>query len=297
VFDGLDEPFADSSAIPTYLVSRETRQHVTVALSGDGADEVFGGYRKYQGELRARQYQALPGPLRHGLIEPLIRQLPEKRGAGFKEKLRRLKRFARQAGKPAAARQAGWMSLMSDEEQRALLNHPAPDLAAVVARLRSTTGDAVNDMLRAELSLGLPGDMLTKVDRMSMANGLEVRCPMLDHRVVAFAQNLPGTMKVRKGNGKAILRQAFADELPAETFALPKKGFEIPIAQWLTGPLRDVTEAAIDPVALKAQGLFDPALPGQWFADLQSGRRDTVEMLWSLIAFQAWQQRQDALIV
>lgn len=297
VFDGLDEPFADSSAIPTYLVSRETRRHVTVALSGDGADEVFGGYRKYQGELRARQYQALPGPLRRGLIEPLIRQLPEKRGDGLREKLRRLKRFARQAGKPAAERQAGWMSLMGDDEQRVLLNHPAPDLAAVVATLRSTAGDAVNDMLRAELSLGLPGDMLTKVDRMSMANGLEVRCPMLDHRVVEFAVSLPGAMKVRKGNGKAILRKAFAGELPPETFALPKKGFEIPIAQWLTGPLRDVTEAAIDPVRLKDQGLFDPALPGRWFADLQSGRRDTVEMLWSLISFQAWQQRQDALIV
>lgn len=298
VFDGLDEPFADSSAIPTYLVSRETRKHVTVALSGDGADEVFGGYRKYQGELQAAPYQRVPGFVRRGLLEPIVGRLPERRGGGFLEKLRRIKRFVREAGKSPEARQAGWAALVQgDEAERLFLDQKAPKLTDLVAGLRGEDPDPLNAMLRAEVGLGLPGDMLTKVDRMSMANGLEVRCPLLDHRVVAFAFRLPGSAKIRKGIGKAVLREAFADALPAETFTLPKKGFEIPLAQWFTGPLRPMVEAAINPMALKQQGLFDPELPSLWFKDLQSGRRDTVEMLWSLIAFQAWQSRQDSLTV
>jgi len=298
VFDGLDEPFADSSAIPTYLVSRETRRHVTVALSGDGADEVFGGYRKYQGELHAGTYQRLPAPLRRYAIEPAMRSLPEKRGAGWRERFRRAKRFARQAGKPAADRQAGWMSLMSDHDFTTLLKGDRPPgLRGRLAELRGAGGDPLNAMLRADICLGLPGDMLTKVDRMSMANGLEVRCPLLDHRVVECALAMPGKSKIRKGVGKAILREAFADDLPAETFTLPKKGFEIPLAQWLTGPLRDLTEDATRPSALETAGLFDPHLPGQWLRDLEDGRRDTVEMLWSLVAFHQWDARQRALAV
>jgi len=292
VFTGLDEPFADSSAIPTFLLAREARRHVSVALSGDGADEVFGGYRKYQGELLAARYHALPRLLRRGVIEPLVALLPERKSSLLLERARRLRRFTQHAGKNAVGRQAGWMRLMDEEEREQLFiePEPTPDLERMVAALREESKDAdpLNAMLYADTRLGLPGDMLVKSDRMSMANSLEVRCPFLDHRVVECAAAMPGAFKLVPGEGKRVLRRAFADRLPQEVFTLPKKGFEIPIAEWLTGPLADLTRRSIDGERLKRQGIFHSTLPHLWYDDLQAGRRDTSEKLWTLIAFQAW---------
>ncbi|MHA1113759.1 MAG: asparagine synthase (glutamine-hydrolyzing) [Alphaproteobacteria bacterium] len=299
VFEGLDEPFADSSALPTYLVSREIRRHVTVALTGDGADEVFGGYRKYQGELLAERYRKLPAWLRTGMIEPLAARLPEGKRHPVLERLRQARRFLRHAGKEAPARQAGWAELLDDNERDALLG-PDPGAeppAARFARLRDAAHnpDPINAMLAADIAFGLVGDMLVKVDRMSMANGLEARCPFLDHRVVECAAAMPGAFKLAPGAGKRILRRAFADRLPADVFDRPKKGFEAPVAEWLTGGLADLARRATDPGRLRRQGLFDPDLPGGWYADLAGGRRDTSEKLWTLIAFQAWAERQPEL--
>lgn len=295
VFDGLDEPFADSSAIPTYLVSRVTRRHVTVALSGDGGDEVFGGYRKYQGELLAERYRAVPAPLRRNLIEPLARLLPEGKQHKLLETARRLRRFVAHAGGDGAARQAGWMRLLPGDELDELLG-PAPAAPALEARVEALRGaacdaDLVNQMLFADIALGLPGDMLTKADRMSMANSLEVRCPFLDHRVVEAAAAMPGAWKLKRGEGKAILRRAFADALPAEVFRRPKKGFEVPVALWLTGPLRSLVETALDASTLASHGIA-ASPPRRWLAELESGRRDTSEKLWTLIAFTQWAARR-----
>ncbi len=299
VFDGLDEPFADSSAVPTYLLAREARRHVTVALSGDGADEVFGGYRKYQGELMAARYQALPRILRKGAIEPLVSALPERKSVALLERARRARRFAAHAGKDAVGRQAGWMRLMPDDDLSNLLVAPPADrsLETLVADRREEAGDddPINAMLYADMEIGLVGDMLVKVDRMSMANSLEVRCPFLDHRVVECAAAMPGAFKLARGAGKKILRTCFADRLPPSAFSLPKKGFEIPIAEWLTGPLADLTRRAIDPARLRRQGLFRPELPRAWYDDLAARRRDTAERLWTLIAFQAWSERRGYL--
>jgi len=294
VFDGLDEPFADSSAIPTYLVARATRQHVTVALSGDGGDEVFGGYRKYQGELLAERYRAVPAPLRRGVIEPLVNLLPESKRHPLTEKARRLRRFVAHAGGSAAERQAGWMRLMAPGELDEVLGRAtsATALEARIESLRSAgDGDPVNKMLFADIALGLPGDMLAKADRMSMANSLEVRCPFLDHRVVEAAAAMPGAWKLKRGEGKAVLRRAFADALPAEVFQRPKKGFEVPIALWLAGPLRPLVEAALDAKTLEAHGIA-AAPPRRWLAELESGRRDTSEKLWTLVAFTQWAARR-----
>ena len=295
-FDGLDEPFADSSAIPTWLVSRETRRHVTVALSGDGGDEIFGGYRKYQGELLAERYRRwAPLPLRRGLIEPAAALLPESKANRWTEKSRRIRRFIRHAGGNAATRQAGWAQMLSARAVRRLAPSAlAPDVVALfrAARAADHSGDPLNAMLAAEIAIGLPGDMLTKVDRMSMAHGLEVRSPFLDHRVAACAARMPGHFKIAPGNGKKVLREAFQDALPAEVFDRPKKGFEIPVAEWLTGPLRERTLDAISPARLKAQGLFNPGPPRRWYKQLQSRRRDTAAQLWMMIAFQAWWDRR-----
>ncbi len=298
VFDGLDEPFADSSALPTFVLARETRRHVTVALAGDGADEVFGGYRKYRAEVYAGLYRAIPAVLRRTVIEPLVDALPEGKGSPLLERARRLRRFTAHAGKSPARRQAGLNRLLSEDDLDRLLpdRAPTPLLEDMIESLRAAAGtdDPINAMLSADMALGLAGDMLVKVDRMSMANSLEVRCPFLDHRVVERAAALPGRLKVGRAGGKIALRRAFADRLPAEVFARPKKGFELPIGQWLTGPLADITRDAIDPARLKRQGLFDAALPSQWYDDLAGGRRDTSEALWTMVAFQAWARRHGA---
>lgn len=295
MFEGLDEPFADSSALPTYILSRETRRHVSVALSGDGGDEVFGGYRKYQGELMAARYRALPRALRVGLIEPLARFLPESKSTTLLERARRVRRFVAEAGKDEVGRQAGWLRMLSDEAlgdlAPTILAPPRLEAMLAARRADALDDDPINRMLHADLTFSLPSDMLVKVDRMSMANSLEVRSPFLDHRVVECAAAMPGGFKLAPGDGKRILRRAFADRLPAEVFARPKKGFELPIAAWLTGELDELCRRAIDPARLKRQGLFRPELPQAWHRALKGGRRDTSARLWMLIAFQAWCER------
>lgn len=290
VFAACDEPFADSSALPVYLLSRETRRFVTVALSGDGADEVFAGYRKYQGEIWVRQWQLMPAALR-GTIVALLKTMPENKGNPALEWLRRLRRFASHADKGSLARQAGWAETLSEEELAALLTgyKSKPDVQGLFAPLlQEAEGDAINRMLYAEQGIVLNGDMLRKVDLMSMANSLEVRCPFLDRELTDIAAAIPGDWKLERGRGKAILRDAFADRLPAEVFQRPKKGFEMPIATWLRTSLRDRLRAASDSQHLRRQGLLNPDQVQHWIAQLDSGRRDTSAALWSLLAFQAW---------
>lgn len=296
MFDTLDEPFADSSALPSFLLARETRRHVTVALSGDGGDEVFGGYRLYQGELYADSYQRVPGLLRRALIEPAARLLPDDKGRGWTEKARRLSRFVAHAGKGGIERRAGLARLMSENELDRLMAEPplgVPSIEQVFSAARPSGPDPVTAMLMGDQMTILPADMLTKVDRTSMAVALEVRSPFLDPAVVDCANAMPGGFKLKRGHGKAILARAFAGRLPDEVFHRPKKGFELPIDRWLTGPLDDMTRRAIDPERLKIRGLIRPELPQKWYDDLKNGRRDTSWQLWALVAFQAWSDRRD----
>ena len=297
MFDGLDEPFADSSALPSYVLARETRRHVTVALSGDGGDEVFGGYRLYQGEFWADRYAALPDWLRRGMIEPAVGWLPDGKGSRLTDRARRLKRFVDHGAKPAVARRAGLARLLDEAELDRLLTvrAEAPTVEEIFAAARrgGPLDDPLTSMLMADQATILPADMLTKVDRTSMAVALEVRSPFLDGEVVDCANAMPGSWKLKPGRSKAILAKAFADRLPADVFRLPKKGFELPIDRWLTGPLDDVTRRAVDAGRLKTQGLINPELPARWYDELKSGRRDTAWHLWALIAFQAWWDRRE----
>lgn len=297
VFTGLDEPFADSSALPMYVLAREARRHVTVALSGDGADEVFAGYRRYRAELYADSYQRVPRVIR-GLTENCLLPLfPESKSTVMGEKVRRLRRFLAHAAKNPSDRQAGFYRLMPEPEVQALCHHPeggeSPEQIIALARNVAKTSDPVNQMLMADQSVVLPGDMLVKVDRMSMANSLEVRSPFLDHRVIALANAMPGQWKLNKSGGKRILIEAFADRLPRVVFDRPKKGFELPIAEWLVGPLQDMARRATDPVRLQQQGLFNPSVVDGWWQALKHRRRDTSELLWGVVAFQAWAERND----
>lgn len=296
VFGGLDEPFADSSALPTYLVSEATRRKVTVVLTGDGADEVFGGYRRYWSELYATQWNRLPTSVR-GTISAFVGSLPESKNNRLLETIRRARRFVMTMNGDPVRRQTEWMRLMPDNELNGLLG---PERAAdirveqLVDRYRAAAydSDSINATLACDMALELPSDMLVKVDRMSMVHALETRAPFLDQRVVEWAFALPGAKKLSRLNGwpvgKRILRSAFRNRLPAEVFSRPKRGFEMPVGTLLLTTAASRLASATDPVALQRQGLFNPDIVQGWHRDLNSGRRDTAWQLWTMLAFQEW---------
>lgn len=290
-----DEPFADSSQIPTYLISRFARQDVTVALTGDGGDELFGGYNRHVMAPRLwRQLSRVPRPLRSIAASPLTRLAP-----AVWEKLIRL---ANGRSRPfvGARIQKGLRVAQSassfedvclsflDEwsgEKGPVLDSPNDtgfDLA-----LEADAGDAVRMMYCDAVSY-LPDDILAKVDRASMAVGLETRVPFLDHRVAAIAARIPVTMKIRGGEGKHILRQLLYREAPSHLFVRPKAGFAIPIGQWLRGPLRPWAEDLLDPKRMAEDGWFDPVIVQRRWHDHLAGRRDSTPALWAVLMFQAW---------
>ena len=250
----MDEPFADSSALPAYVLCRETRKYATVALSGDGADEVFGGYRKHQAELRYQRAGALEKAVI--ALEPLWRQLPRSRNNPTADTFRKLHRFA-QAGHGSPAQR--WLYLASfdqDGDAAALLPGSTPPRereAAMSAGLDRLPG--MDGHLLADVATVLPNDMLHKVDLTSMAHGLEVRPPFLDRRVVELAFALPAARKFRKGAGKAMLHEAFGHLLPASILARRKQGFEVPLRDLLLGPLSPLVNELLRKELVEAAGL------------------------------------------
>jgi asparagine synthase (glutamine-hydrolysing) len=296
VFFGLDEPFADASAVPTFLVSEATRRQVTVVLTGDGADEVFAGYRRYWAELYQAYWNRVPAGLRQS-FGALLSRLPEDKGRPLLERLRRLRRFVETAHADPAERQAAWMRMISEREADALLG-PAPSHSirpeGLIMALRQSARDPdlVNAMLTADVLLELPSDMLVKVDRMSMAHALETRTPFLDQRVVEWGFGLAGSDKLAlegvRPKSKRILRSAFRDRLPAGVFRRPKRGFEMPVGALLASAAAERLRASTDPAALMRQGILNPDVVQRWRRELQGGFRDSAWQLWAVMAFQEW---------
>lgn len=256
LLDILDEPFADSSALPSFLLCEHTRRQVTVALSGDGADEVFGGYRKHQAELRWRH----PGAAEQAvaLLAPLWRALPRDRSSLWRDRVRQLDRFARLGGTDAAVRFLQLAAFIPPSQAQALV--PGANPVEQVRRdeqlteaLRQMPG--MNGVLLADVASTLPNDMLYKVDLTSMAHGLEVRTPFLDRRVVELAFGLPWETKLRKGSGKHILRETFSGLLPASVMTRSKKGFEVPLLALLRGPLHSLVDQLLSPELVSEAGL------------------------------------------
>lgn len=253
----IDEPFADSSALPSYLLNRSTREHVVVALSGDGADEIFGGYRKHQAELRARQ----PGIGEKMAIlgAPLWAHMPKSRNGPLADRIRQLDRFAGIAGLGAEER---YLKLAAFEEDAIVDELIGPNKARSEwnqrrARLTAPLGQdrSLNGVLWADMHTVLPNDMLYKVDLTSMANGLEVRTPFLDHRLVSYAFSLPAEIKFGRGEGKRILRQAFGHMLPQQVLTRPKRGFEVPLRKLFLGPLKAFMDRSLAPDVLEHAGM------------------------------------------
>lgn len=301
VSDWFDEPFADNSAIPTYLVSRLARQGVTVALSGDGGDELFGGYPWYGfGKILGGGFGHVPRPLRRALAWSISGLTPEawdRLGAALPSNLRP-ERCGDRLHKIAAL-----LDLKDADEVYRVLRSLWPDphgISPIVADgeeapWRGTGPEDVPDFLERMLyydTLGyLPDDILTKVDRASMAVGLEARVPLLDHRIVEFAWRLPMSLRRRNGVPKAVLREVLARYVPRALFERPKQGFEQPIAEWLRGPLRNWAEDLLSEQALRKDGLFEPGPIRAYWSEHLSGRRNRQFPLWTILMFQEWRRR------
>ncbi|MBI3506499.1 MAG: asparagine synthase (glutamine-hydrolyzing) [Proteobacteria bacterium] len=296
-----DEPFADSSQIPTYLVSEMTRKHVTVALSGDGGDENFAGYSRYTYAGTVWDKVArVPGPLR-----ALGASILEKAGAPLLGAAAFLLPGSVRAVRPAekAAKLAQVLRLDSiDAVYRRLVSQwPEPGAIALGgtepdgplwdATLIDEMPDPVARMQLLDTLTYLPDDILTKVDRASMAVALECREPLLDHRVVEFAWCLPMDLKLRGGEGKWILREVLARYVPRSLTDRPKMGFGVPIDSWLRGPLRDWAEDLLDEKAIAADGLLDPAPIREAWRTHLSGEANMHYPIWTVLMFRAWQQR------
>lgn len=294
-----DEPFADVSQIPTFLVSEMTRKHVTVALSGDGGDELFAGYNRYaQGLRAARAFRQLPGPLPRAISQLLSLASPSTWDSVFavlpagirpRQAGDKLHKLASVLGADAADYYRVLIS--SWAEAWVLVDGVArPELApfAEVARDRFKT--EVGWMQYVDMVTYLPDDVLTKVDRASMAVSLEARVPLLDHRVVEFAWRLPEKLKIRQGQGKWLLRQLLCKYVPKKLVKRPKMGFGVPIDAWLRGPLKDWASDLLDPVAMGQAGFVDPAPIHAKWAEHLSGRRNWQHFLWNVLMFEAWRR-------
>jgi len=293
VLSTFDEPFADSSAIPTYIVSRETRRHVTVALSGDGGDELFAGYRSYLGEYWYRRYRMVPGFIRKGLIEALVRMVPDSRDVRVLEYVRRLKKFIRSTKGSFPERVLALKEIFSRDVRRKILSRSDPadkdlPLQHIKGLLGRFAADRLNCVLYADVKDSLPGDMLTKVDWMSMKNSLEVRVPFLDYQVVELAFQIPGALKLYRGETKYILKETFKDLLPKTLHHRPKAGFEIPISRWLKTDLKFLLDQYLDVDRIKNQGIFNYGVIEDLVRKHETSRTDTSWMLWNLIVFQYW---------
>ena len=295
VLDNLDEPFADSSIIPTYVVSRETKRSVTVALSGDGADELFAGYRVYQGEYWARYYNLLPEIARNRIIKPAFALLPGSRESILLEYLRRAKKFIDGVDSSLQKRVSAWREIFSENALHLILREeilkkiPLQVAQGIIAdKLNKSDGDSINRMLYLDVTESLPNDMLNKVDRMSMRNSLEVRVPFLDHKVVEFAFNIEGRSKLRGRKRKYILLETFKSILPPKIQSRPKWGFEIPISSWLKRDLRFLIDEYLSEEFIKNQQIFNYNYIHELVESHLNNRTDTSWHLWNLIVFGHW---------
>ena len=293
----LDEPLGDASIIPTYLLSAFTRQHVKVALGGDGGDELFAGYPTLQAHRLAGYYLRAPRAVRRGLVEPVVRRLPVSRGnLSFDY---RAKRFVSGAGYPVAERHQRWMGSFSSEERMAVLSR---EVRGSLAALNGDSAvedygslDPLNQVLMIDMRMYLENDILVKLDRASMMASLEGRVPLLNNDFVAYATGLPLSLKLRGLRSKFLLKRALRGILPERILNRPKKGFGIPVAEWFRGPLREQMLSVLSPERIGSEGFFDPAAVGGLVGEHLAGRRDNRKQLWTLFAFELWYQGYGAL--
>jgi asparagine synthase (glutamine-hydrolysing) len=288
------EPYGDSSAIPTYYVAKMTRQHVTVALNGDGGDELLAGYERHWAARVAARYDTIPRFVRHGLIRPLIPLLPEPRQR--RAFLRRAKRFMAAAHLPVFDRYLQWVGAYTPAQKLSLYT---PEFAATVSSndsgrwLRENLSaeanlDPVDAVIRADTLMYLPYDLLVKVDIASMATSLEARSPLLDHRLIEFCAGLPSSYKLRGRTSKWLLRRLMRHRLPAEILTRSKMGFGVPVGEWLRTDLRPLLEDTLLSDRAQQRGYFRPSAVRTMVDEHLSRRADRTAHIWGLLMLELW---------
>ena len=290
----LDEPLGDFSVFPTYMVSEMARKHVTVALSGDGGDELLGGYETYIAERMARRYSRLPRWLRQGLIEPVVGLLPPtEKKKGFINKSRR---FIEGCRLPADLQHVRWMIFLQEAEKQLLYSQGLQEALAgrdpydFIRSAFSASGSPVplDQQEYVDIVTYLVDDIMVKVDRMSMAVSLECRAPFLDYRVVEFCASLPAHLRLNGKRSKYLLKTALTGILPAEILNRRKEGFSIPIKSWMKEELRPMMLDFLSPQALQRTGCFEPGHVERLVREHLEGRENHSHRLWALLMFQMW---------
>jgi asparagine synthase (glutamine-hydrolysing) len=287
----LDEPLADPSSIATYTMSAFARQQVKAVLSGDGGDEIFGGYTIYYTDQMLRWYRHVPASLRRGLAQFLTRVIPTvqtKTSWEFK-----LKRFLRGSVSNPVTAHFLWRAILTAQQKEHLLNpefakeRPAERFWQDIVAQRSGA-DLLNDLMATDAQMNLVDDMLTKVDRMSMANSLEVRVPLLDQELVEYVAALPSSYKFHHWQLKTLLKEAVRGQLPSSIIDRPKAGFHVPMARWLRTSLRPWVEDYLSAGRLSELGYFQVPVVQQMITDHMSGKKDYHRELWGMIVLMIW---------
>jgi asparagine synthase (glutamine-hydrolysing) len=292
-----DEPFADSSAVPTFLLSRVARAHVKVALSGDGGDEAFGGYARYAHDLKeARLRDALPAWLRVSIVARLARNWPK---ADWLPRPLRAKTLLTNISLPAASAYANTLTVCRNPLRRTLV---APDVRRVLngyepeahirdAYTQAMTADPLAGMIAADVGVVLPDDYLVKVDRATMANGLEARPPLLDHELLETTARIPSAYKISRGATKWLLKECYSDSLPKRLLQRPKHGFEMPVERWMAGPLKHVFETTVLEPRTRIADLIDQTTARTLLREHCHGVARHGQILWSLLVLAHWAEK------
>jgi asparagine synthase (glutamine-hydrolysing) len=290
------EPYADSSAVPTYYLARLTRQHVKVALNGDGADEAFAGYERYLASALAAAYGRVPWLLRRGLIEPLAALVPD--SLPRRNRLRQAKRFLQVATQPLARRHLAWVSYFTPGQKQELYTPEFRGLLAgyegqrwLLSLLEAAChndGEPLDALLDADVHSYLPYDLLVKMDIATMANGLEARSPFLDQEVMEFTARLPKRQKLRGWTLKYLLKKVGKELLPGENLKRRKMGFGIPVGSWMRGELRPYLEEVLLSPRARARGYFRPQAVRQLLRAHVEGKQDYSFQLWALLWLELW---------
>jgi asparagine synthase (glutamine-hydrolysing) len=281
-----DEPFADVSSIPMYVVSKMAREHVSVILSGDGGDELFAGYNRYMVDDRRRGFDYIPGVIRNGLHR-LSQCLPQSTYG---------KNFLRNASLPAPSRYVDNLSYFSEDAKRSLLSagirgalgnyNPTDAFTRLFAVPAST--ERLDHLLYVDSKTYLPGDILTKVDRMTMAHSVEARVPLLDHKLIEFVQTIPASLKMTGHETKSILKRAVAGLVPNEIITRSKKGFSVPIRNWFNNELRELLYDTLTDKRTRERGLLNPQAVQGVLDEHRRCRRDNALQLWGLLTLELW---------
>src|SRR5262249_833989 len=286
-----DEPFADVSSVPTYLMSKMAREYVTVVLSGDGGDEVFGGYERYAIDRRREKFEMIPSFLRRQLLLRLGRALPPGAYGQRYLNVNSLDAGPRYVSSISYFNREARMALFSEDFLAALNGH-SPEAAFERIFEEPVSSARLDRQMYLDSKTNLPGDILVKVDRMSMAHSIETRSPLLDHHLIEFAQTIPASLKLARSNkgweSKYIWKRAVAGLMPDEIIHRPKQGFDMPVKHWLNREMKEMAHDLLASPRARERGYFDPKAVARLLQEHNRGVRDHAHFLWALLMLEIW---------